>query len=374
MPRKILVKKDGLPHALTQVIASNEEELQELVKERPDILPFEEYGLAGPLMVIGRETTLPSGAVDLIGLARSGDVLIIEFKTGPQNTDFRAALSQLLDYGSDIWGMSFDEFESTVALRYFASDRCKDNTKGKVSLAEAQSTIWPDMSSEERISFKEILSRQLEDGGFHYLLVSSRLTKTSERTIEYLNSIATSARFYGIELVPFAGDGISAYETRTIVKPTQRPAKPKLALPGETQFLSEITDEAYRNALHELFEVCRGLGLKFEWGTTGTSIRLITADSAEPISIGWVFPTNKPGWMGLVGVNLGYDAGSTAKRPLSLPVLDNYYKVVEGLPGVKTVKLPYLKAFYVAPNHVIKETHQIADILAELVRNLGQAG
>ena len=76
------MKKNGSPHQLTQVVASNEAELQELVKENPDILPYEEYDLAGPLMVVGRETTLPSGAVDLVGLARSG---IVEFKTGPQN-------------------------------------------------------------------------------------------------------------------------------------------------------------------------------------------------------------------------------------------------------------------------------------------------
>ena len=114
MARKMVINKDGALHSLTEIPAASEFELQELVKERPEILPFEEYDIVGPLMVVGRETTLPSGSVDLVGLARSGDILIIEFKTGPQNTDFRAVLSQLLDYGSDLWGMSYDEFESTV--------------------------------------------------------------------------------------------------------------------------------------------------------------------------------------------------------------------------------------------------------------------
>ena len=70
MPRKMVIRKDGNPHSLSQVVAANEEELQELVKENPDILPFEEYGFTGPLMIVGRETTLPSGSVDLVGLAR----------------------------------------------------------------------------------------------------------------------------------------------------------------------------------------------------------------------------------------------------------------------------------------------------------------
>ena len=64
MPRKMVIRKDGNPHSLSQVVAANEEELQELVKENPDILPFEEYGFTCPLMIVGRETTLPSGSVD----------------------------------------------------------------------------------------------------------------------------------------------------------------------------------------------------------------------------------------------------------------------------------------------------------------------
>jgi hypothetical protein len=46
-------------------------------------------------MVVGRETALPSGRVDLLAVTPTGDVLIIEFKTGPQNptTDARSTNS-----------------------------------------------------------------------------------------------------------------------------------------------------------------------------------------------------------------------------------------------------------------------------------------
>ena len=113
----------------------------------PDILPIEEFELVGPLMVVGRETTLPSGFVDLVCIARGGDILIIEFKTGPQNSDFRHALSQLLDYGAGMWGMSYDEFESTVAIRFFSSQYCHDlRIRGASSLEEAARSIWNDDS------------------------------------------------------------------------------------------------------------------------------------------------------------------------------------------------------------------------------------
>ena len=37
---------------------------QELVKKIPDLISVEEFGMGGPMMVVGRETSLPSGSVD----------------------------------------------------------------------------------------------------------------------------------------------------------------------------------------------------------------------------------------------------------------------------------------------------------------------
>lgn len=120
MTRKVMVwREDGSRPVLTEVLADDEFQLQEIVKDTPDLLPVDEFGMTGPLMVVGRETTLPSGSVDLIGVSRDGELLLIEFKTGPQNSDFRHVLAQLLDYGSDLWRMSYEEFESTVARRFF---------------------------------------------------------------------------------------------------------------------------------------------------------------------------------------------------------------------------------------------------------------
>ena len=113
MPRKMVVQlADGSSPLLTEETA-DEAQLQELVKRLPDLIPIEEFDMAGPMIVVGRETTLPSGSVDLVGLTPAGEILVIEFKTGPQNPDFRHALSQLLDYGSDLWSMSYEHLRTT---------------------------------------------------------------------------------------------------------------------------------------------------------------------------------------------------------------------------------------------------------------------
>ena len=110
----MLEDASGSPTLLLETPADSEAQLQELIKANPDLLPVDDLAMSGPLAVIGRETTLSSGAVDLVALSRAGDLLVIEFKTGPQNADFRAALVQLVDYGSDLWGQPFETFERLV--------------------------------------------------------------------------------------------------------------------------------------------------------------------------------------------------------------------------------------------------------------------
>lgn len=71
MARKIITfLQDRSTHILTENSAENEAQLQELVKDHPELIPIEDFGMTGPLMVVGRETTLPSGGIDLVGLAR----------------------------------------------------------------------------------------------------------------------------------------------------------------------------------------------------------------------------------------------------------------------------------------------------------------
>jgi hypothetical protein len=104
--------------------AENEHHLQEVMKESPKLLPVDDLGITGPLLVVGRETSVASGSIDLVGVVPSGDLVLVEFKTGPQNPDFRHALAQLIDYGSDLWGMAVSDFESGVVQRYLESPYC----------------------------------------------------------------------------------------------------------------------------------------------------------------------------------------------------------------------------------------------------------
>ena len=352
---------------LTEELA-DEAQLQELVKRLPDLIPVEEFGMTGPMMVVGRETTLPSGSVDLIGITQAGEILVIEFKTGPQNPDFRAALSQLLDYGSDLWSMSYEEFENAVPLRYFASTRCDDpKTMGKSSLADAMAQVWPDGSAAGQAEIQDTMARRLANGHFDYILIAQRFTPPMLKTMEYLNNVMPGSRFYAVELVKFGSDSLSVYETRTTLKPT-RPPRPGAGTPiNEANFLEGIGDEEYKAALHRMFGECDDLGLTFEWGSLGTSIRVRVGDKGL-ISVAWIFPPGRVGWMGLTDVTLGYDPTQSQKAPETRSGLEKYMKAVASLPGATRARPQSLKAYAFAPEALVSEVGKIVEALAEIAK------
>lgn len=340
MARKMIVMSpDGKTPLLTEVLAHDERHLQAHLTEHPTMIPIEEFGWSGPLMVVGRECSLPSGAPDLVAVAPGGQILVAEFKTGPQNPDFRGALAQAIDYGADMWGMSYDEFEATVALQYFGGTHCPNgaaNHRSSSLLAAAEATWGDDWPEEDRSQFCERLRVALEKGQFHFAVVAQRFTPTMERTAEYLNNTGTGAGVYLVELIRFTdGAGFEAFEARTVLKPNSKTGDgsgPSATL-NRTRFLEAETDPDRRAWLDEFLDFCEGQGLLINWGTVGASIRVATSDRPEALSVAWVFPSGQIGWYGLTELTLGFDRASALATPSIASALTDYEAGLSKLSG-----------------------------------------
>jgi hypothetical protein len=369
MARRIVIERDAGEVLMVEVDAHDEAQLQDRLKNNPDLLPLDELGITGPLMVVGRETVLTSGAADLVGLTRNGDVLVVEFKTGPQNPDFRAALAQLLDYGSDLWQMTLEVFESTVAVRYFTGTHCPAGASvhGLKSIDAAAAATWPDLTQEGLAGLRERLGDALAHGAFHYVVVAQRFTPTMEATAGYLNEVTSRARFYLVEMVRFTGDGLNAFEARTVYRPPAQTSKANGPGTNESSFLEALSDVNYRDTVERLFEVCRGLDLRFEWGSKGTSVRLLTADKPEPVSIIWAFPPGVLGWMGLTDITFGYDPSQAATAPSARGALDWYVDQFTQLGGAQTVSKAGLRAARFSPVTLMEHEAALIDLLARVV-------
>jgi len=70
VPRKVLVAHDGGSFDLVEAPAESEHHLQEVMKNSPTLLPVDDLGITGPLLVVGREASVASGSIDLVGAVR----------------------------------------------------------------------------------------------------------------------------------------------------------------------------------------------------------------------------------------------------------------------------------------------------------------
>jgi hypothetical protein len=369
---------DGERPVLGQVPAQNELQLQEFMKLHPQLLPLEELGLAGPAVVVGRESSVNSGRVDLVLLGNGGDLAIVEFKTGPQNSDFRDCLAQLLDYGSDLWGMSLDDFENRVVQPYFRGPHCPTGliTKG-ATLEDVLALSWE--KSDDAVDWRERLQAQLRDGSLHYVVVAQKFTSGVLQTLRYLNATMRAARFSAVELVRFEGSGHSAFEARFVAGAevgTGASGIAKSTLAGVDDLLENVSDDHYRHLLQDFFdELATVEGLVVYWGTTGCSLR-VSVPSRSQLSIGWVFPPGPPRWMGLEHVTLGWyeDANGLALDTGARSTLEQYRAVLGTLDGAVKPKSPSIRGVTLPPDAFAIGSTAIQGAIRDVVIGLTQQG
>ena len=376
MTRKMVIKfRDGTEPTLEETPADNEAQLQQVLKEHPEIIPVDDFGYQPPLLIVGEETQLASGASDLLGITSNGALLVIEFKTGPQNSDFRSALAQLIDYGANLWGKTYEEFENAAAVRYFDSDRCREpRFKGLKSLEAAGRIAWPEMTPEDWIETAKTISLNLAKGSFDYVLAAQRLTEISVASIDYLNAVSAGPRFYGVEVVRFKGTDLEAFECRTITKPRIVGPRPPREMINLDHLLETIADEGHYDLIKTFIDRCTGLGLRLEWGASGVSFRLKTIHRNEPVTLAWLFPPGVSGWMGLTNLCLGYDPGTLKLVPGVQSVFDQYIECVQKIPGAKRAKSDYLEVWSFSFDTLATSITEIFDAIDQCVAEAGESG
>jgi hypothetical protein len=223
---------------------------------------------------------------------------------------------------------------------------------------------------DELAVFHDKVSKQLQTGYFSYVVVAQRFAPSVERTAQYLNSVMAGAKTYAVELVRFDGNGVTAFETRTVLKPTDSGTSTSAqSFLDEEKFLESLSDEAQRAFLQEFFETCRGLGFRFEWGASGVSIRMPTSDRPEPLTVAWVFQPGRSGWMGLHDLNFGHDPASSVHTPSAKDALTRYVADISKLEGCAPAKTKGLKdtVWHLSVDGAIQHQQAIYESLAALI-------
>lgn len=105
----------------------DETKMQEMIKDNPELIPISDLGDdVPPMMVVGRETSLPNGSVDLNCVDENGLVSLVECKLAKNPKVKRKVIAQIISYAAYLQGYSYFDFEEKVARHYFQSRFCRD--------------------------------------------------------------------------------------------------------------------------------------------------------------------------------------------------------------------------------------------------------
>lgn len=306
----------------------------------PQLIPADDLGFDGDLLLIGREISLASGSLDLLCLASSGDLVLIEFKTGPQNPDFRHALAQVIGYGSDLWQLSLDDSDRGAVQRSLGGSHVPDTLAGCHDLRDAIGRAGWELADEAADAVLEHLAEVLRSGDFTFVIAAQRYTEPCARasttsTRRCVSAGSSSSRLCS-SLAPSSQRTRRRWWRRRVGAPRPPPSAVVASLPMR-QPLSSLDGDEYRDAFRDFLAACSALGLVLAWGSRGLSIRIPTPDRNEPLSIAWGLLDGAQ-WQGLRHLSARVDRTSREQTPSLVDPIERYINAVEAIPGGKRLK------------------------------------
>jgi hypothetical protein len=220
------------------------------------------------------------------------------------------------------------------------------------------------------------LSDVLTNGDFNFVVAAQRFTSTMVASLDYLNATSRYGRYHLVQVLRLeGGNQLTAYSAQVVAGPSKTggtglsgPAGPA----NEADFLASISDDAYRDALKDIFSTAAALGLIMYWGSKGTSMRIKTPDRHEPLSIAWAFPEGWQ-WSGAHHLSLGVDHSSLEKTPTVAPAVGAFIQRIKAIPGAKPVTTK-LDAYMFEPAVAPGAKSAIIAALEELVDSVQALG
>jgi hypothetical protein len=166
---------------MTEAHFATELDLQKAFVKHPELLPGEDLGLQ-TLVSLAWELDLGAGPMDQLAVDRTGQLVVVEFKRD-EKKDVRHVVAQLLDYGSALWGTSYDRLETACQANgsytlLSAEEDLATHTSGLLA-----ATGDPPLDID---SFRAGITTGLEKGNFVFAYVVPDLDSRTRRVLTYL--------------------------------------------------------------------------------------------------------------------------------------------------------------------------------------------
>lgn len=209
----------------------------------------------GKILIIGRQVaTNLGGFIDLVGIDRQGDAVVVELK---RNRTPRDTLAQALEYASFVARLDSGQLEGV--LRSYLSDE-------SLNLAEHHRAYF-ELGSDEAVAFNK---------DQRVVIVGQKVTSETKQTASFL-------RFKGIRVtcVEFtffqtnAGTRLMSQEI-VVGKEAEKPGQPSSgSLPTVTEgaFLAALDDDG-KAVFTQILALAKDKSMPIHWGTKGFSLNV----------------------------------------------------------------------------------------------------
>jgi hypothetical protein len=294
MKRKALLKDGDEFVVLEESDFDAETALQEAIKRNPEVVPIADLDL-GEVVVAGRETSLPAGAIDLLLLDAEGQVIIVETKLSRNPELRRQVVAQVLDYGASLWrtAPTLKDFE-TLVLRYWHSDACEDKrVKDATSLRQGLEPIFTDLCGEDwdYDDFEASLAENLTNGQHVLLVVASGLMDGLSRDLLQYVNLCLDVPLFGVEIDVFETEARQLIVPRGVryTARARRSATPTRRHIDRATFLDSCTPLA-ATFFERILDEAEKRGMIVYWGSKGFSVRM---PLEQPISVMYGYPPSQ---------------------------------------------------------------------------------
>lgn len=261
------VKSDGQFSEYVQTpfqVDHEEAVLEDWLESNPDGIIED-----GRVLIIGRQVvTNFGGFIDLLGLDREGDVVVVELK---RDRTPRDTIAQSLDYAS--FAERLDSSQLQDILRSYLND-------DSLSLAEHHREYF-ELKADEAVAFNK---------DQRIVIVGQRVTPDIRQTATFLRS--KGLRVTCVEFTFFQAGGGTRLLSQEIVVGTES-EKPKQVSSGslpvvtEDAFLAAV-DENGRAVFARILELAKSKAMPIHWGTKGFSLN-VDVDGTH-VAVCFVYP------------------------------------------------------------------------------------
>jgi hypothetical protein len=223
----------------------------------------------GRILVIGRQVvTNLGGFIDLLGLDREGDVVVIELK---RDRTPRDTIAQSLEYAS--FAERLDTAQLEGILRSYLNDE-------SLSLAEHHREYF-ELGADEAVAFNK---------DQRIVIVGQRVTPEIRQTATFLRS--KGIRVTCVEFTFFQANGGTRLLSQEIVVGTES-EKPRHVASGSLPVVTEdaflvSADENGKAVFARILELAKAKEMPIHWGTKGFSLN-VDVDGTH-VAICFVYP------------------------------------------------------------------------------------